>query len=365
MTGVYSSFPWAHHQSYANCCSCLNGHPDEAVDVGLGQPGVPYEGFYGGNRTSSSTQPRAKNFRRNVPFHRRKGRGGSYGGKRRGKRTNRTNGQLAAKARTTKVGDADLQGVNTINTDQYSKCDFPVEYEVAKFFVIKSYSEDDIHKSIKYSVWSSTPRGNKKLQNAYHDAQRLAAGKPSGCPVFLFFSVNASGRFCGVAEMIGPVDFDISMDFWQQDKWTGSFPVRWHFVIDVHNAAFRHIKLKNNENKPVTKSRDTQEVFYRQGLKMLKIFKKRTWKKSILDDFRYYEDREKMMQEKRAQAKKSPAPHTVDAADPPSELPNIVIEQNTEAANAMESVVTNDNEETQESTSGEEDNGANFCGRRQ
>lgn len=72
--------------------------------------------------------------------------------------------------------------------------------------------------------------------------------------------VNASGQFCGVAEMTGPVDFYQDMDFWQQDKWSGSFPVKWHFIKDVPNPNFRHIILENNENKPVTNSRDTQEV---------------------------------------------------------------------------------------------------------
>lgn len=62
--------------------------------------------------------------------------------------------------------------------------------------------------------------------------------------------------------MTGPVDFHKDMDFWQQDKWTGSFPIRWHIIKDVPNSSFRHILLENNENKPVTHSRDTQEVKY-------------------------------------------------------------------------------------------------------
>lgn len=60
--------------------------------------------------------------------------------------------------------------------------------------------------------------------------------------------------------MVGPVDFNKDMDFWQQDKWSGSFPVKWHIIKDVPNTNFRHIVLENNENKPVTNSRDTQEV---------------------------------------------------------------------------------------------------------
>ncbi|KAG6625186.1 hypothetical protein I3843_16G075000 [Carya illinoinensis] len=186
-----------------------------------------------------------------------------------------------------------------ISTNQYNLPDFPSKYDQAFFFVIKSYSEDDIHKSIKYNVWASTPNGNKRLDSAYQDAQERTVEKGSKCPVFLFFSVNASGQFCGIAEMIGRVDFNKSMDFWQQDKWNGYFPVKWHIIKDVPNLHLRQILLENNDNKPVTNSRDTQEVRFPQGIEMLNIFKNNMSKTSILDDFDFYESREKMMLEKR------------------------------------------------------------------
>ena len=72
--------------------------------------------------------------------------------------------------------------------------------------------------------------------------------------------VNASGQFCGVAEMVGPVDFEKDAEYWQQDRWNGQFPVQWHIVKDVPNSRFRHILLENNDNKPATHSRDSQEV---------------------------------------------------------------------------------------------------------
>ncbi|KAK9275634.1 hypothetical protein L1049_022901 [Liquidambar formosana] len=186
-----------------------------------------------------------------------------------------------------------------IRRDQYNLPDFPTKYDHAFFFIIKSYSEDDIHKSIKYNVWASTPNGNKRLDSAYQEAQERVGEKGSKCPVFLFFSVNASGQFCGVAEMIAGVDFNKSMDFWQQDKWNGFFPVKWHIIKDVPNPQLRHIILENNDNKPVTNSRDTQEVRFPQGIEMLNIFKNYVLKTSILDDFDFYESRQKVMQEKR------------------------------------------------------------------
>ncbi|CAI5961660.1 unnamed protein product [Closterium sp. NIES-65] len=257
-----------------------------------------------------------------------------------------------------------------------------------RFFVIKSFSEDDVHKSIKYGVWASTPTGNKRLDAAFKDAAGKSSATP--CPAFLFFSgiafypgerewavlwgggdadpsglhshtlsflpfpfppsfplsplsrsllspslfqvnasgqfcgvaemltpvdftrsvdywqqdkwngpshptltslrallfpplslpsvpfpllplclslslplpwqVNASGQFCGVAEMLTPVDFTRSVDYWQQDKWNGHFQVKWHVIKDVPNSQFRHIIIASNDGKPVTNSRDTQEV---------------------------------------------------------------------------------------------------------
>lgn len=195
--------------------------------------------------------------------------------------------------------------IASVKKDLYNLPDFPTKYDHALFFVIKSYSEDDIHKSIKYNVWASTPNGNRRLDNAYQLAQEKIADKGSKCPVFLFFSVNASGQFCGVAEMQGRVNFNKNMDFWQQDKWNGFFPVKWHIIKDIPNPQFRHILLENNENKPVTNSRDTQEVKFPQGTEVLNIFKNYSSKTSILDDFDFYENRQKAMQHKRS---KPPTP---------------------------------------------------------
>ncbi|KAK2662177.1 hypothetical protein Ddye_000751 [Dipteronia dyeriana] len=180
-----------------------------------------------------------------------------------------------------------------VRKDQYNLPDFQIEHEKAKFYVIKSYNEDDIHKCIKYDVWASTPNGNKKLDAAFREAETKADVTAKKCPIFLFFSVNGSGQFVGFAEMIGQVDFNKDMDFWQIDKWNGFFPVKWHVVKDIPNNQLRHITLENNENKPVTHSRDTQEIELKQGLEMLKIFTSYTAKTSLLDDFIFYENREK------------------------------------------------------------------------
>lgn len=98
----------------------------------------------------------------------------------------------------------------------------PAEYsnppEGSRFFVIKSYSEDDIHRSIKYEIWCSTDHGNRRLDQAFSSSEKKK--------IFLLYSVNGSGHFCGVAEMISAVDYNSSSSVWCQDKWKGQFGVR-------------------------------------------------------------------------------------------------------------------------------------------
>ncbi|KAJ0817010.1 putative YTH domain-containing protein [Helianthus annuus] len=157
--------------------------------------------------------------------------------------------------------------------EQYNPEEFPETFTDAKFFVIKSYSEDDVHKSVKYNVWSSTQNGNKKLDAAYQEAQNT---NPINAPFF----------------------FSFHLDYWQQDKWVGYFPVKWHIVKDTPNSMLKHIILEYNENKPVT--RDTQEVKLEQGLQMIKIVKDHSSKRCILDDLEFYEERQKRIKEKKA-----------------------------------------------------------------
>lgn len=85
--------------------------------------------------------------------------------------------------------DGKLYANQLVCRNKYNKPDFQTKHEEAKFFMIKSFNEDDIHKSIKYNVWASTPLGNEKLDAAFWDAQGLME-KGSTCPIFLFFSVS-------------------------------------------------------------------------------------------------------------------------------------------------------------------------------
>ncbi|KAL1491187.1 hypothetical protein ABEB36_011825 [Hypothenemus hampei] len=197
----------------------------------------------------------------------------------------------------------ELKGKNN-----YNPTEFDLSAPNARFFVIKSYSEDDIHRSIKYEIWCSTEHGNKRLDHAYREREG------NGC-VYLFFSVNGSGHFCGMAQMISPVDYHSNSSVWSQDKWKGQFKVRWIYVKDVPNVQLRHIHLENNDNKPVTNSRDAQEVPHARGLQVLKIMHSYRHSTSIFDDFIHYEKRQEEEGNRKQPIKEANTGHAFERAD--------------------------------------------------
>ncbi|KAI8869213.1 YTH-domain-containing protein, partial [Ramicandelaber brevisporus] len=146
----------------------------------------------------------------------------------------------------------------------------------ARFFVIKSFTQSDVQKSVKHGFWSSTIPGNERLDSAYSNPPPEYDPNdpnPQPWPVYLFFSINGSSRFCGVARMSSSVDRTKSSDVWDlAARWTGLFNVEWLFIRDVPNSELRHIVLSATDPRPVTNSRDTQELPLNAGRQMLSVF---------------------------------------------------------------------------------------------
>jgi hypothetical protein len=76
-----------------------------------------------------------------------------------------------------------------LNRKQYNQHGFVTNYGHEIFFVIKSYNEDDVHKSIKYNVWANTPTGNKRLYLQYYFKLRTSwlMGSPRNILSFFYF----------------------------------------------------------------------------------------------------------------------------------------------------------------------------------
>lgn len=161
---------------------------------------------------------------------------------------------------------------------------FNINPPQARFFVIKSFTEDDVQRSLKHEIWASTEKGNQRLDRAYKESSNDG-------PLFLLFSVNASGHFCGVAEMLTPIDYSSNSNVWvQEGKWKGTFKVKWIYVKDVPNNKLRHIRLTNTtECKPITQSRDTQELPSDGGRQALKIIAEYQSRTTLLQDWLFYE----------------------------------------------------------------------------
>ena len=189
-----------------------------------------------------------------------------------------------------------LIDINTKNKAIYEKVD-----SNSKFFVIKSFSEEDVHKSIKYGVWSSSRNGNLTLSNAF------LLTKEKNSNVYLFFSCNGSGRYVGVARMKTPCDENRTFEFWTQDgKWPGLFDVEWLFIKDVPFKEFKEIiiTMKDGEIKPISNARDTQEIPFEQAKIMLEKIANYQNSNTILEHFEFYDMRQENY-EKNMQVKKT------------------------------------------------------------
>ena len=161
--------------------------------------------------------------------------------------------------------------------------------DASTFYVIKSFSEEDVHKSIKYGVWSSSKNGNQTLTNSFN------LTKEKNGSVYLFFSCNGSGRFVGVARMKSPCDNEKSFEYWTQDaKWPGLFEVEWLFIKDVPFREFKNIiiTMKDGETKPISNARDVQEIPFTHAKTMVEIFENYQNTNTILEHFEYYDVRQ-------------------------------------------------------------------------
>lgn len=158
----------------------------------------------------------------------------------------------------------------------------------ARMFIVKSFTEDDVHKAMKYSVWTSLPHNNRTFS---------AAWDGDIGPIYFLFSVNKSGRFVGLAQMDGPL-VEETFALWAKRKFMGHFKVKWLFVQDMPFDLFKHIKLPNNEGRSVVWSRDGQEVLLEQLHDVLVTCAAAAAvgeRASILTDWPHYELREQQM----------------------------------------------------------------------
>lgn len=108
---------------------------------------------------------------------------------------------------TASLPSEDVDVIALAKSKGLNPASFDCQPAQARFFVIKSYTvskdevdfadgkEEDVQKSLKHEIWSSTVLGNKRLDTAFRESA-------DQMPIYLFFSVNGSRHFCGVARML-------------------------------------------------------------------------------------------------------------------------------------------------------------------
>ena len=101
------------------------------------------------------------------------------------------------------------------------------EFQNAIFYVIRSKKIDDIHKAVKYGVWTSSPQNNKRIEESFYHKQNQ-----NGNIFFVYTFIGAPG-FVGVARLVG-IDLKKEFPFWGEiGRWIGVMFVEWVYIRDV------------------------------------------------------------------------------------------------------------------------------------
>lgn len=139
-------------------------------------------------------------------------------------------------------------------------------------FVARSSTYDDIHKAMKYGVWSSTLERNRSLDTAFR------AAREAGKRVLLFFRSVKDDVFCGVAEVVsGYIEEQKFGLWWEDDKYKGIFNIRWVFVknVPLTGEMLRRLAMtakRGEESRNVAALRDGDQLKEGEKVFLLDVF---------------------------------------------------------------------------------------------
>jgi hypothetical protein len=101
----------------------------------------------------------------------------------------------------------------------------PSKYKDANFFIIRSKQMEDIHKAIKYGVWTSSSFNNKKFADAWF----------TQVPVIFLFTIMKTSRFVGIAKVEDRPMFWQEFPYWGEiGRWKGVIKIKFLYVRDLY-----------------------------------------------------------------------------------------------------------------------------------
>lgn len=166
-----------------------------------------------------------------------------------------------------KQGSSSLDSLNEKNNSnsqvqnvRKSSHENGIRDERVRFFIMKSLTKDNICTSIKMGIWGTSKANSDKLHQMYQKARK----------VVLIFSINESHSFQGYAVMKSDIDKASSVPSWGPRF--KNFDVEWLKVCQLPFGETDDIRNPLNEDYPIKKSRDGQELAYKPAMKLMDKF---------------------------------------------------------------------------------------------
>lgn len=166
------------------------------------------------------------------------------------------------------------------------------EFTNAVFYVIRSKKTDDIHKAVKYGVWTSSPQNNNKIRDSFNQKS-----KTEGNVFFVFTYLGASG-FVGLARLVD-VDLKREFPFWGEiGRWIGVMRLEWVYVRDVEFHNVLHLKEQSPMDKsyrPLSDLTDGTRLSDSSAKELVRIFNEKQEPSSVLKKFPGHDHQEQKL----------------------------------------------------------------------
>lgn len=153
--------------------------------------------------------------------------------------------------------------------------------------IVKPACEEDLHKAIKYNVWSSKSVVNKQIQEMF-GVQKFRSNS-----LLLLFATSGKGCISGLARVTSKVTFTGKFTLWTSDDWNGYFSIEWLVIKDMPFKELEIQSLDSNEsNVAIYYMRDGSLVNSDSAQMLLEDYLAFQPVTSVVDHFEFYDVRE-------------------------------------------------------------------------